>query len=433
MLSQRTGLQSPHIPSSRDFTRWLGLLWLGLLWLATALPALAQVQCNSAIDQLTQARERARPGLTRDALEHSNELLKMAVRRCPDLGDAWYYRALYARELKDQVDANYAMQKAEYFNSEALRRGYNPFAPVVVAKAEAEIKLPPVREKYALVVGISQFQDRNIKALQYPAKDAQDFAALLRDPNYGRFKTEHVRVLTNEQATTRNIKQQIENLAAQARPEDLVVLFFSTHGSDRDGKKTDLNYLVTYDTEVASLYATSLPMVSIVDDVSKLIKAQRMVIVLDSCFSGAAGFAGGLETTSMTSVTSSAPPSAIAQTNAGSKQLDLELTTTAQPNQTELLNRISQNAGRVVITASQPNELSWESEQLRNGFFTYYLIQALKQKQGLAPLDEVYAAVRDQVTRSVQAERSQPQHPTLRSNTRGGKLDICIGVAPQPR
>jgi hypothetical protein len=51
-------------------------------------------------------------------------------------------------------------------------------------------KLPSgvVRRQWALVIGISQFADKKIPQLNYPAKDAKDFAApldLCRCPRSG--------------------------------------------------------------------------------------------------------------------------------------------------------------------------------------------------------------------------------------------------------
>ena len=85
--------------------------------------------------------------------------------------------------------------------------------------------------------------------------------------------------------------------------------------------------------------------------------------------------------------------------------------------------------GRVIITASQSNESSWESHELKNGIFTYYLIQALKQNNGLMPIGEVFIALRDQVSQRVSAEKNQIQRPMMEPPDT--KLDIRIGVQPQ--
>jgi len=89
----------------------------------------------------------------------------------------------------------------------------------------------PIRDKWALVVGISNFENPKIPTLKYSTKDARDFYNYLtKDAN---FHPSHVRMLLDEKATRRRIISELGNkfLARLARPGDLIVLFFSTHGS----------------------------------------------------------------------------------------------------------------------------------------------------------------------------------------------------------
>ena len=54
------------------------------------------------------------------------QLLKHAVSVCGELGDAWYYRSLVEQRLGHDALAKYAMDKARFTGSEALRQGLNP-------------------------------------------------------------------------------------------------------------------------------------------------------------------------------------------------------------------------------------------------------------------------------------------------------------------
>ncbi len=406
-------------------TRWTPLLFLALSLGATA--ARAQERCNYAIDIVVQSREQARPNADRAQLEKYSRLLERATSQCYGLGVAWFYRYLYGGELGNQRDADYFRRKAEGFNSEALRRREDPFAPPVM-RVDPSIRISPyVREKWALVIGVGKFQDLDIRPLTYPAKDARDFAALLTDPNYGRFKPGNVTLLTDENATTVNIKDRIERLIGNAQAEDLVVVYLSSHGAPRESSKLGVSYVVTHDTKVNSLYATSLPMVSIVDDINNMVKAQRVVIFLDACYSGEATLAstlgGGREAGG-----ANAPAANNAQVG-GAKSLKPE----GQGVSHELLNRFGQSVGRVIIAASQPNEVSWESDSLKNGIFTYYLIQAFKQNNGLSSIEEVFSYLRNQVAKRALEEKGQSQHPTMQSSEHQVKVDIRIGAAPQVR
>src|SRR5262249_46174433 len=89
----------------------------------------------------------------------------------------------------------------------------------------------PVRDKWALLVGISNFEDAKVPHLKFGCKDAQDFYQYLI--HEGNFAPDHVRILLDSQATQRRIMSELGSkyLARLAKPDDLIVVFFSTHGS----------------------------------------------------------------------------------------------------------------------------------------------------------------------------------------------------------
>jgi hypothetical protein len=413
----------------------LRLFWAGMLFLIMAgntSVVRAQEKCNYAAEIVAQAREQARPNADRAQIERLSRLLERATARCQGDGDAWYYRYLFARQLGKTQEASFYRERAEYFGSEALRRNEDPFAPIATNPAKASSPSMPdpakvgsasdqpshssvsyVREKWALVIGIGKFLDEEIPELNYAAKDAEKFAAVLRDPNYGRFKPENVTVLLNEKATTVEIKREIEKLIGKARPEDLVVFYLSSHGSPREGSTTGVNYVITHDTEKRSLYATSISMVRIVDDLNEMVKAQRVVMFLDTCYAGAAGSASVFGN----------------RTDKGAKELKPE----GQGVPEEILSRIGGSTGRVIIAASRPNEISWESEKLEHGIFTYYLINGLKQNNGLSSIKDVFDYLSIEVTKQVSSERKRTQqHPVLVTSEQGDQVDIRIGAAPKP-
>jgi uncharacterized caspase-like protein len=358
-----------------------------------------------AKDFMVQALEQIKTGSTEEA-EDGLQLLKHANEQCASLGDAWYYRSLFERKLTQAAKANYSLSKAKMFGSEAMDQGLDPFVLATGAPA-GTVTLGPVREKWALVVGISRFDDTHVPPLNYPSKDAQDFAALLKDPQVGRFKPENVHLVTNADATTRKIKMELNWLARSAKPADLVVVFLASHGSPRSRDIVGVNYIITSDTELGdpnrdpdSLFATALPMVDLSDIVRSRIQARRTVIFLDTCHSGAA--AG-----------KAATGSAFGDASASGEALD----------------RIRQGVGRVIITSSTEKQKSWESQTFHNGYFTHYLVEALTRYKGLAPVDKVFAFVRDNVSEKVAAEVRAQQTPVL-SRSENGAEEIVIGVAP---
>jgi uncharacterized caspase-like protein len=403
--------------------RTISAVFVAVFFMAgqVAPPFSAQVEkCDSAYDMVVQAREQARPDISKEQAEYFRSKLKTATSMCGSSGDAWYYRYLYSLRLEDKADADYALRQARRTNAEGLRRNDNPFAPVLAAK---EVKLPPfVREKWALVVGVGQFQYPGVNPLKYTAKDARDFAALLTNPDYGRFKKANVTLLVDAEATTTRIKSEIEQLSEVARPEDLVVVYISTHGSPRDMAALDVNYIVTYDTNPKRLYATSLPMVEVTRDAKKMIPAERMVIILDTCFSGAAAMPGAFLEAGMTLASNSASDGS-RDLSGGSRKISFSSVSR------DLIAGSGGGAGHVTISASQPAERSWESGELQNGVFTYYLIEALKQNAGMDPINKVFNSLQEQVSQRVRLEKKQQQRPMM--EPRETNADIRIGVPPQ--
>lgn len=84
----------------------------------------------------------------------------------------------------------------------------------------------PVRDKWALIVGIGDFNSDKIPKLKYATKDARDFYNyLIKEAN---FAPDHVRILLDGKATQRRIMSELGSkfLARLARPDDMIVLFF---------------------------------------------------------------------------------------------------------------------------------------------------------------------------------------------------------------
>ena len=385
--------------------------------------AVAQgIRCGAGQDLVVQALERITPQSGNDAFQDALELLKHAVSECPELGDAWYYRSLVEKHLGHDSLANYAMDKARFNSSEALDQGLNPLVLSTPASRgfEAEstetpvpvappVKPGPVQQKWALVVGIGHFTDKQIPQLNYTGSDAAAFATELKDPSIGGFPADNVHVLTDDQATTKNIKEELNWIARHAQANDLVVIYVATHGTPRTTDTAGgANYLITYDTEAYSggsldedaLYATAYPMVELADAVSTRMKALRTAVFLDTCYSGGAAGANGSQ------------PAA-------------PLTNTA-PSGT-MLTHMTDGTGRIVIAASEVNEESLESSQLHHGYFTYFLLQALKSGKGQTPLSQVYASVAQQVSQSVSSQ-GMHQHPVM--NRSSADADFALRTPP---
>lgn len=277
---------------------------------------------------------------------------------------------------------------------------------------------PYVRNKLALVVGIGTFKDPKINRLLFTTNDARGFSDTLKK----QCGFSYVQVLLNENATTYNIKTEMDKLAKKAGPEDLVVIYIASHGSPEDLDVAGVNYIVTYDTEVENLYATAYKMSDLLDDVKKRISAERIVAFLDTCYSGATfkeppkDWTGGrgLKIAPYSGLRSSS-----IEERLRSEGRDIKIAP-APAN----VGGKKQGVGRVVIASSGQDQKAWESETIQHGYFTHFLIQALNSSKSLS-IQALYEYLKKEVPQAVRRERNAEQNPTMASST-SGPIEIYL-------
>jgi tetratricopeptide (TPR) repeat protein len=278
-----------------------------------------------------------------------------------------------------------------------------PFAvakPAATPAASAAVdaaKGTPIGDKWAVVVGISQFSDPSIPQLQFSAKDAKDFADYLTDPNRGRFQKDHVKVFTNQEATKMNIMDAIGDsfLPHAALPGDLVVIYLSTHGSPTGADMFGVNYVIPYDANVNKLFSTGIEMRQLLQMIKERVHTNRILLVMDTCYSGAS--------------TGPAGHKGLTRTNVDAKE-------------------IAQGIGSVVISSSLPTERAWESDKIKNSFFTRYLIDSLSTEGGNIPIDTAFNKMKSKVQADVLKEKGELQTPVMGGTFKGQQL--ILGVAP---
>jgi len=257
----------------------------------------------------------------------------------------------------------------------------------------------PIRDKWALVIGITDFQDPDIPDLQFSAKDATDFYNyLVKEAN---FQPDHVRLLLNEQATQRRVLSELGSkfLARVVKPDDLVVLYFSTHGSPSQLDPRGKNYLVASDSDSDDLFATGIEMQKLLDSIQGRVLTDRVLLVMDACHSGFA-----------------APDSKGMSRLGNFKAEDL-----------------AQGSGQLVICSSMPEERAWESARYQNGVFTRKLLEGLRKKGTATSLVDAFTFTRDQVCNEVQEDRpGAKQTPVLKGKWDGNDLVLATpAYAPQ--
>jgi uncharacterized caspase-like protein len=276
------------------------------------------------------------------------------------------------------------------------------FAPAVFAQSDgstgaagAPVNNRAIRDKWALVIGVSKFANPKVPELRFPAKDARDFAGFLTSKM--NFAPDHVLLLTNEMATRKNILDAFGQhwLPQRVLQDDLVLVYISTHGSPAD--QSEDNYIVAYDTDPEDLYPTGIELQELGPAIRRRTGCDRVVLILDACHSGAAADAAkGIKGLNRTASNFNA------DTIAGS--------------------------GMLVITSSRQNEVSWESKRYENSVFTRKLIDSLGNDK---TIKQAFGDLQEKVEQEVKFDRPYPaaQDPQMSSRLWKGD-DLVLGSVP---
>lgn len=141
-------------------------------------------------------------------------------------------------------------------------------------------------KRWALVVGVSEYQDTAIRALRYADDDAQAFYDFLRSPRAGGggFPESQIKLLLNQHATFAELRAGLRTFLAQATPDDEVIIYFAGHGAP-DPRRPDDLYLLTNDTRAGEVSASGFPMRDLERAVNEL-QAKHIVVFTDACHSG---------------------------------------------------------------------------------------------------------------------------------------------------
>lgn len=111
----------------------------------------------------------------------------------------------------------------------------------------------------AVVVGISDYQEKDIPDLRFADRDAEAFANYLRSPGGGSLSTENLRILTNQQATAGQVIAALTWLLEESKPGDQAIIYFSGHGDVEAKLLNQLGFLLLWDSPAHAYLAGALP------------------------------------------------------------------------------------------------------------------------------------------------------------------------------
>lgn len=216
-------------------------------------------------------------------------------------------------------------------------------------------------DDFALVIGIEKYS--RLPEASFAENDADAMRKHLLALGY---PERNIVLLKGGQATRGALSGYVEEwLPKNAKPGSSVFVYFSGHGSP--DPQTGDAYLVPWDGDAMFLKSTAYPLKSLYASLGKL-QAKRVLVALDSCFSGAGG------------------RSVLAE---GARPLVARVDEAASP------------AGMTVLSAASGDEITATIKDQGHGAFTYYLLKAFNDGKltAKAAYDELKPRVQDEARR----------------------------------
>lgn len=251
-----------------------------------------------------------------------------------------------------------------------------PAAPAKAYRSDVDTpayRLPEDASKFALVVGVEQYA--SLPAAEHAVRDAKAMKAHLLAAGY---PERNIVLLTDQQAGKSGLEKYLDAWLPKNTDENSSVLFyFSGHGAPNP--EDDQAYLVPWDGDPKFLENTGYPVKRLYERLGAL-KARRVLVAMDACFSGTGG----------RSVLAKGTRPLIAKVDLGAG-----------------------SAGRVqALTASASDEITGTDEDSAHGLFTYHLLKGLSARNGKATLRELHGYLTPKV-RDAARRDNRDQTPQL--------------------
>ena len=263
---------------------------------------------------------------------------------------------------------------------------------------------PPPGGRFALLVGVKNYDSDQFRSLRFTENDVNDLAAVLKDACYKRVVS-----LTQSEAasqgdsallpTAKNVRLQLAAILDGRRPGDVVLIAFSGHGVQyRDHKAS---YFCPMDADLAD----NNTLVSL-GEVYKALEESRAgtkVLLVDACRNDPQ-----------------------AEASRAVQRIKLESVTRSQSERPP--------GGVAALFSCSAGQHSYESEKLGHGVFFHYVIEGLKgeaaNKKGDVTLQRLAAYVEDEVPDAArEVSDSARQRPQQVGDLSGGVPLVTRGFS----
>lgn len=263
---------------------------------------------------------------------------------------------------------------------------------------------------HVAVVSVSRYANEAMN-LKYARKDGQDLVNMFR--RSGWFDRITIDTLYDARATRENILKLREKFM-QMGVNDQVIFFVSGHGLLDDNLDF---YFATHDIDFKNPASGGLRYEEL-EGLLDGIPARKKLLLMDACHSGEVD---------KSRITASQPSTVLSRNQKGTvtgytypadiqqEHYEIGITTSFELMQ-ELFSNLSKGSGAVVISAAAGNSFALESDEWRNGVFTYALISGVKSRSADQNRNGeiTVSELKDFVSEEVEKLTNGAQKPTSR-------------------
>jgi hypothetical protein len=286
--------------------------------------------------------------------------------------------SVIARMLREAEQKQYKELYAKESNQKSEKIPRTETAKPAIVRSDVD-DLPPMKAKpnknaYAIVIGVEKYRQKLPRA-DYADHDARIMAEYLT--KVMGYPEENIVTLINDRAAKSDFEKYMGKwLPNNVEKDSSVFIYYSGHGAPNP--KTGDAFLVPYDGDPSFIEETGYPLKRLYAKLDRL-QAKEIIVVLDSCFSGAGG------------------RSVLAK---GARPLVMNM-----DKQVFHSDRIA------ILTASAGNQISSTHEEKGHGLFTYFLLKGIKE--GNSELGTLYNYLKPQVERIARKTYNNEQTPGL--------------------
>ncbi len=257
-------------------------------------------------------------------------------------------------------------------------RGASSMRPV----GQPVIPLGPIRNRWALLMGVNRYVDPAFPPLKFCINDVLALEQMLQSLGYT-VVTLHDDAREERLLPTReNVEAELTRLCQVVEPDDLLMAHFACHGKLVDGQPV----LITRETRAPTLAKKALPLADVEKQMRES-KARRLVLTLDACHTGV---------------------------EVGRDLGDPQF----------IQNAYDLAEGFALIAASTAQQIAQEWAEKEHGVFSYYLLEGLsgkadRQGKRLVTVDDLKTHVLDGLRRWNVEHGGLLQEPTARTEGMG--------------